>query len=277
MGMITSPHVICCAQRGTLFTMQQKETKTNSLFDNFVDLSLPITAEMPVSWPTHHNFEQSHWRSFAKGDNYQTNYIVMDEHCGTHCDAPAHFIREEDYKGSYYWGDVLPLDLMQGPLIKIDVKSLKSINKDGISPKIEVDFIKAWENENQQIIKGDIVVFNSGWDKYLKESSLYHKYAVGPIIAKDEPGWPVPSIETLDYLFAKGVICYAIDTPSMGASDGGEILHRHALAKSLIFVEGLANLDSVPIVGYHFMFLPLKLDKATGCPGRAIALGVGDL
>jgi kynurenine formamidase len=158
---------------------------------------------------------------------------------------------------------------MQGPLIKIDVKSLKSINKDGISPKIEVDFIKAWENENQQIIKGDIVVFNSGWDKYLKESSLYHKYAVGPIIAKDEPGWPVPSIETLDYLFAKGVICYAIDTPSMGASDGGEILHRHALAKSLIFVEGLANLDSVPIVGYHFMFLPLKLDKATGsCPQR---------
>ncbi len=53
-------------------------------------------------WWTHHN-----WNWFAEvegptgrtrsADPYQTNFIVIDEHCGTHFDAPTHFVPPPGY------------------------------------------------------------------------------------------------------------------------------------------------------------------------------------
>ncbi|HCG62929.1 MAG TPA: hypothetical protein DEZ27_03740 [Sphaerochaeta sp.] len=243
-------------------------------FDELVDLSVPISRDLPVSWPGHHGFEHTKWRSFNAGDFYQTSYFTMDEHCGTHCDAPAHFMRPEEFEGSCYYGDLLPLDMMHGPLKIIDVRPLRATSHDGISPEIEPEVIQSWEHSHQSVESGDIVVFFTGWDRFLSDSGTRHLYVDGPVVEKNAPGWPVPSIATIDYLHDKGVHCFGIDTPSMGASQGGMALHRHALSKSLIFVEGLANLDLVPSTGYHFMFLPVKLELSTGCPGRAIAIGV---
>ena len=101
-----------------------------------IDLSAPFAAEFPVSWPGHHGFEHTEWRSFDAGDSYQTNYFTMDEHCGTHCDAPAHFMRPSEYTGTSYHGDTLPLASLHGPLAIIDVRSLRSTKADGISPEI---------------------------------------------------------------------------------------------------------------------------------------------
>lgn len=243
-------------------------------FGDIIDLSVAMSARLPVSWPGHHEFGHSPWRSFGAGDSYQTNYVTMDEHCGTHCDAPAHFIRPEEYEGDCYHGDALPLGSLHGPLVVIDVRHVCSQQADGISPEIGIGEIDRWEQEHRLIGAPDVVVFRTGWDDFLADPKAYHRYVDGPVAAKDAPGWPVPSIATVDHLVRKGIRCFGIDAPSMGASQGGLALHRHALAQNLLFVEGLANLGKVPASGWHFMFLPLRLERSTGCPGRAIALGV---
>ncbi|MBI9096263.1 MAG: cyclase family protein [Sphaerochaeta sp.] len=237
-----------------------------------VDLSMTFAMDSPVYWPTHHAFEQKSWRSFSAGDGYQTNYFIMDEHTGTHCDAPAHFIRPEDNKGPSYYGDTIPLLSMMGPLAIIDVTSLRPQGDDGTSPEIPPQFIQVWEEKHGDIKKGTIVAFRTDWDLFLDSPEMYDKYVLGPVVLKNSPGWPVPSIETISYLYGKNIKCFAIDAPSMGASNGGEALHQFSLGKNLVFIEGLINLSLVDPRGYDFIFLPLKLANSTGCPGRAIAM-----
>lgn len=257
-------------------SIKNQETEKRSLwpFTEMIDLSVPISTELPVSWPGHHGLEHNSWRSFDAGDSYQTNYVTMDEHCGTHCDAPAHFMRPKEYKGDWYFGEKVPLEQLHGPLACIDVRSLRSEVADGTSPEIGIESIAFWETLHRTLEPGDVVLFHTGWDKHLAAPKTRYRYAHGPVDGKSEPGWPVPSIAAIDYLVARGVRCFGIDTPSMGASQGGYDLHRYALSRSLVFIEGLANLDRIPAIGYHFMFLPLRLERSTGCPGRAIALGV---
>lgn len=57
----------------------------------------------------------------------------------------------------------------------------------------------------------------------------------------------------------------------MGAVHQGAPPHQLGLGLGMIYIEGLANLDAVNPTGASFIFLPLKIARSTGCPGRAIA------
>src|SRR5215210_4531715 len=67
-----------------------------------VDLSLTVSERLPGTWPGHMTYAHHNWNWFAEVDGptgktrstdpYQTNFVVMDEHCGTHFDAPTHFV-----------------------------------------------------------------------------------------------------------------------------------------------------------------------------------------
>jgi isatin hydrolase len=68
------------------------------------------------------------------------------------------------------------------------------------------------------------------------------------------------------------VTTLGIDAASMGAVHDGAPAHQEALGRGMLFIEGLCGLAALPPVGAYFMFLPLKIADATGCPGRAVAL-----
>ena len=67
-----------------------------------VDLSVTLSEWLPGTWPEHMNYAHHNWNWFTEvegptgrtrsADPYQTNFIVIDEHCGTHFDAPTHFV-----------------------------------------------------------------------------------------------------------------------------------------------------------------------------------------
>jgi hypothetical protein len=67
-----------------------------------VDLSLTLSERLPGTWPGHMTYAHHNWNWFAEVDGptgktrsaapYQTNFVIIDEHCGTHFDAPTHFI-----------------------------------------------------------------------------------------------------------------------------------------------------------------------------------------
>src|SRR5215204_6939311 len=66
-----------------------------------VDLSVTLSERLPGTWPGHMTFAHHNWNWFAEVEGptgrtrsigpYQTNFLVIDEHCGTHFDAPTHF------------------------------------------------------------------------------------------------------------------------------------------------------------------------------------------
>src|SRR2546425_10440480 len=58
-----------------------------------IDLSQTYQEHMP-NFPTHSKFHHNLWGSYWHGDRALTYQLVMNEHNGTHVDAPAHFISD---------------------------------------------------------------------------------------------------------------------------------------------------------------------------------------
>ena len=58
-----------------------------------VDLSQSLEEHMP-NFPTHSKFYHNLWGSYWHGDRALTYQLVMNEHNGTHVDAPAYFISD---------------------------------------------------------------------------------------------------------------------------------------------------------------------------------------
>lgn len=56
-----------------------------------VDISMPLHDRMSV-WPGSPGFASSAHSSMAAGDVANATLIEMDVHCGTHVDAPRHFV-----------------------------------------------------------------------------------------------------------------------------------------------------------------------------------------
>jgi kynurenine formamidase len=58
----------------------------------------------------------------------------------------------------------------------------------------------------------------------------------------------------------------------MGPADDGGPTHVAALSRGAVLIECLANLGELPPLGSYFVFLPIKIARSSGGPGRAIAL-----
>jgi isatin hydrolase len=200
----------------------------------------------------------------------------MDEHTGTHVDAPAHFIPPQD-SGFEHAGsagaltlDKIPITQMMGPMAIIDVRDVTT-ERLGVSPSISRDRVDLWERANRTIKPGDVVVFRTGWDTFYKPGSDGSRY-IDDVVSARTTGWPAPDGDCVRALTDRGVRCIGTDAPSMGAAHDGATAHVAGLSRGAVFVECLANLDSLPVVGAQFIFMPIRILRASGAPGRAIAL-----
>jgi kynurenine formamidase len=126
-----------------------------------VDLSVTLSERLPGTWPGHMNYAHHNWNWFAEvegptgrtrsADPYQTNFIVIDEHCGTHFDAPPHFIPPPGYDLPFAGplgdetGDRVPTEELMGPAAVVDVSFLAGEGEPGVSPFIEPDHVETWE------------------------------------------------------------------------------------------------------------------------------------
>src|SRR5215216_7936859 len=124
-----------------------------------VDLTVTLAEHLPGAWPTHMPFQRKVYNWYASGaagqiqpihgfrGPYQTAFLTLDEHCGTHIDAPSHFIPPPGsglpHEGTF--GTVsleqLPLTRMMGPVAVIDVTELNDTTSGGVSPEITPEHI----------------------------------------------------------------------------------------------------------------------------------------
>lgn len=201
--------------------------------------------------------------------------VLMSEHSGTHCDAPAHFMRPDEPLGDVT-AEQLDLGRLIGSACVIDVSSLRESREAAVSPRITPALIEAWEIRYGRMGADDIVLFRSDWSDLYGENQAQWDAFYGGYFSNDLPGWPAPSVETLRLLHARGVTTVGTDSPSMGSRDDSASAHRFGLGVGMIFVELLSHLRALPPRGSTFIFLPLKIKGGSGAPGRAIALLDGE-
>src|SRR5829696_4011045 len=154
-----------------------------------VDLSLTVSERLPGTWPGRMTYAHHNWNWFAevKGPTgttrssapYQTNFFAIDEHCGTHFDAPTHFVPPPDsgldLAGPLgdQTGDKVPLEDLMGPAVVVDVRFLAEEGKPGISPFITAGHVEEGEEENGSLRASEVVLFRTGWDRYYVEGERY--------------------------------------------------------------------------------------------------------
>lgn len=256
-----------------------------------VDLSVTVAADLPAAWPTHMPFQTKVWNYFAplrerqgsvpSSAPYQTRFWIVDEHTGTHFDAPAHFIPPPD--SGLPWagpaggetGDRVPVGDMTGPAVVVDATELAGQGADGESPWITRSFLERWEAREGRFGPGEVVLLHTGWDRKYLAGDEGDAYSRGPLVHRRGPGWPAPEAPAIVFLFERGVRCVGIDAPSIGASHLGPPAHQEGLSRRMRFVEELTGLEQLPTRGAFFLFLAPKVAGATGGPGRAVALLAG--
>lgn len=254
-----------------------------------VDLSLTLAPELPGSWPGALPFRHfvEHWfeeqtdaagiRLCGNDAPYRSHGIIIDEHTGTHFDAPAHFLAEESeqlpmsHPMGAMTGDRVPPEQFIGSAAVIDAGHLIGSAADGISPLVTADHVRAWETDHGDLAPGDIVLLRSGWDARYLPGRAGDAYIRQPLENRVGPAWPAPSVDAMELFAARGIRCVGTDGASMGPAHDGAPTHIAGLTHGMVFVECLANLDELPARGATFLFLPVKVARSAGGPGRAIA------
>ncbi len=116
------------------------------------------------------------------------------------------------------------------------------------------------QKEETRIAAVDFVLFHSGWERFWADAEYFGAY---PVLSADAARW-------LSGFKLKGV---GVDMVSLDEVDSTSLaVHRALLAKNMVLVENLANLES--LIGKEFVFscLPLKIADADGSPVRAVAI-----
>lgn len=248
-----------------------------------VDLTLLLAEDLPCSWPgaTPYRHTRDHWFEPSthggarrwSGTPHHTCVLELDEHTGTHFDAPSHFVAPpgsglpNEGPSGVLTAEQIPIDQLLGPAAVVDVCSLVGQATPGASPRINPGSLSEFERAHGALRPGDIVLFRSRWDRRYGAGD---RYVRDPLVLGTEPAWPAPSPETIALLVERGVRCVGTDGVSMGPADDPMPTHLVGLHAGMVFVEALCNLDRLPARGAGFVFLPLPIKGGSGGPGRAL-------
>ena len=245
-----------------------------------IDLTVPLSPDHPCGWPGHRALEvEGHWFENPEVP-YAHQAIALDEHTGTHFDAPAHFVPPpgSDFysgPGTHITTDEIPLDAFMGPARVIDARSATSTTP-GESAWIDPTYVERAIELHGPVRAGDVVLFHTGWSDARYRAGSDGSGFVAEPLAGEREGWAAPSPDTIALLAELGVGAIGVDTPTLGAIQDSFGPHLAALERGLVVIEELVGLGGLPAVGALFIFLPLKLVGGTGAPGRAIAIVEGD-
>jgi kynurenine formamidase len=203
---------------------------------------------------------------------YHTRWLLMDEHTGTHFDAPSHSLPPLPDSPRPADTDGVSLGVLLGPAAVVDVSDLSGIGPPGSSFRFGIERIEEFERLHGALRPDDIVLLRTDWDARYKPGAAGADYVQRCAIDRSTPAWAAPTPELFAGLAERGTRCVGIDAPSIAPPDDPGPVHRAGLERGVVYVEGLARLRLLPPRGSTFVFLPLALRGGSGAPGRAISL-----
>lgn len=214
-----------------------------------VDLSYFLHDGMttyPVPWSP--RFEVTQLGRHAI-EGRESRKIVIGTHCGTHADAPRHFIPG----GTTI--DQLELELFVGPARIVDFSHAKPLQEMGIS-----DFETRVGDR-----RIDRLVMRFDWSDHWGTLKYYSEQ---PYISEDAARW----------LVKRGIRLLGMDTPQADSPKNGagserdSPVHKTLLGAGIIKLEYLTNLRSLGTDEFELIALPLKIRDGDGSPVRCIGI-----
>jgi kynurenine formamidase len=248
---------------GALFLARTQNLDVSK--QRIVDLSHAYgagTVYWPTS-PTKFTLETLAQGKTDAGYFYAANTLCTPEHGGTHLDAPFHFSE------SGWTTERIPLERLIAPAVVIDVTARASADRDY---RLTRDDVLQFEKRHGAIAAGTIVLLRTGWSRHWPNAKAY--------LGDDTPGdasklsFPSYGVEAARLLVdERNVSALGIDTASIDYGKSKEFeVHRIAAARNVAGLENLTNLDALPSRGATVIALPMKIEKGSGGPLRAVAL-----
>ena len=222
-----------------------------------VDLGHPITATDPT-WDGKPAFERSVVATFDK-DGYTAGKIMVEEHFGTHLDAPAHFAKDG------WTVDRIPVDRLYRPGVCINVTAQAAKDQDYRVTRAD---IAAFEAKRGAVPEGSVVLIGTGWDRFWDGRGRYMNDSGG---VKHFPGL---SVDAVTYLAKeRRVAGIGIDTPSIdyGPSTAFDA-HKVSMGLGVYHIENAAHLTSLPETGFMVVVAPIDIAGGSGGPTRLFAI-----
>ena len=219
--------------------------------NNIIDLSIGLEDGM-LSYPSssHVRFESS-IVGRIEIEGRETRKFTMGSHCGTHIDAPKHFIKGSESITSFDVNDLI------GRGILLDLGTIEPgtiISTKDIQSKLE-----KYENKDFRRI-----VFRSNWSRFWGTSQYYDK-------------WPYFEEEAIRFLINKNIKLIGLDFPSPDSQFFGTKCdidspnHKLLFDSKIILTEYLINLDKLKEGPIFLIVSPLKLVDFDGAPARVTA------
>jgi len=215
-----------------------------------IDLSYPIHEGM-TTFPMHWHPVVEITQLGRHGiENRETRKIVMGTHCGTHIDAPRHFIPDGPTV------EQIPLEWLVGPARVLNFTPVTL-------PKQEFgveDFKQRLGDERPERL-----ILRFDWSDHWGTMKYYTEQ---PYITEEAGHW----------LVERGVRVLAMDTPQVDSPDNGRTgpkdspLHKIMLSAGVVFVEYCTNLRQISRPEVELVVLPLNIQGSDGAPARVIAI-----
>jgi kynurenine formamidase len=194
-------------------------------------------------------------------DGYNDKINTINEHTGTHIDAPLHF----DDSGLSV--AQLPAGSLVAPLAVVRIAQRAAQDP---TTELEVDDILDWERRHGRLPEGAFVAMDSGWSSRVPVPGAFLNYDQ----ATGQYRWPGISPEAAHFLVADRVVVgVGVDTTSLDTGTREiPVAHQTILPAGRYGLECIAELDQVPDIGATLVVGAPKMRAGTGGPARVLAL-----
>ncbi|MHA7775544.1 cyclase family protein [Roseibium sp. M-1] len=220
-----------------------------------------MTHELYPDFPTFggsSQFEMKKIFDIAK-DGYNLFELRVNEHTGTHLDAPLHFSADGQSVAE------IPVENLVAPLCIVDIKAKAAEDPDA---QVTPDDLKAWISANGDIPEGACVAMNSGWAAHVASDMFRNADADGVM---HFPGFHAEATQLL--MEEADAVGIAVDSLSLDHGMSQDFaVHYSWLPSGRWGLECIANLDALPASGATLIVGAPKHRGGTGGPSRVLAM-----
>ncbi|MEY8839854.1 cyclase family protein [Cribrihabitans sp. XS_ASV171] len=185
--------------------------------------------------------------------------MTINEHTGTHVDAPLHFSADGQSV------DEIPVSNLVCPLCVVHIHEKAANDPDA---QVTPDDLRAWISANGEIPDGACVAMHSGWGAKTGSDQFRNADGDGTM---HFPGFHVEAAQML--IEETGAVAIAVDTLSLDHGPSADFAAHYAwLPTNRYGIECLANLDKVPASGATLIVGAPAHRGGSGGPARIFAM-----
>jgi kynurenine formamidase len=236
-----------------------------------IDLTTPLSSatpilKLPAPFANTSRFRLEELSRYDdRGPAWYWNDIHTGEHTGTHLDAPVHWVTGRNGP------DVsqAPVGTLVNAAAVIDATAFVGEDPDFL---LEVEHIRAWQDEHGPLPDGGWLLYRTGWDSRGDDPAAFAN------ADENGPHTPGVSVECARWLAQEsplagfGVETVGTDAGAAAGFDPPFACHHFLLGADKWGLTSLRNLALLPATGSLLVVSPLPIVGGSGSPARVLAL-----